>query len=695
MDYHTIGNIITEYLRVNEAIDVFLMKILSRQWWGNWVTPLNNGHIWLVEAFETYSTTLWREHLGGIDQYWEWLDFYIVLDDPTCNKETVYRSPGEMVLNYVTWAKGAYILHMLRYEYGDSLFFETMRDFGQKCAYGNASTEDFQAIWEEHTNENLEWFFHQWVYEPGYPNLFWDWTNFQLSENQFEMRCCINQVHDVGPAAFKLPVTLELQFADGIERMKFFMDSSDTTFTVQTNQMPLNALLDPDIALLKKTTQVEKHFKLLDYSLEEVGGNGDASWDPGEVAHIKLNLSYEGMEAQTVGVRIEPGREHIEIVNEMISFENISDGDTLKVFDQPLEIKASGTAEAGMTKLYFHISRGGVEMQTDSIYVALGKAEILFVDDDGGKDYEQFFMNAFVQMDVFINTWDEKVRLNPPSITANDHSILIWSTGDTRENTLNHDEQQAISNYIDSGGQVIICGQNIGYDLMENGDETDSLFYTEVLCAEYISDSDNVSVLTGQPDDSVFKGALVSLQGSLGTTDPISADVIQAIFPSKGIINFGGRQDKRAGIGWSDPNGTSGVVYMTYGLEAVKGPYDTTATNLLYRCLSWLDLVTEVEQCNENTFPTDFMFYPNYPNPFNPGTKIRFDVPEVQHIKIEIFNVLGQRIHVLWDGLKQAGSHEINWNGCDASGNEASSGIYFIRFKTENRTFFRKAIKMK
>jgi len=77
--------------------------------------------------------------------------------------------------------------------------------------------------------------------------------------------------------------------------------------------------------------------------------------------------------------------------------------------------------------------------------------------------------------------------------------------------------------------------------------------------------------------------------------------------------------------------------------------------------------------------PTDFNLSQNYPNPFNASTQIRYTLPEAAHVKIEIFNVLGQRVKVLVDEFQTAGYKQILWDGRNEKGQGVSSGVYLYK----------------
>ena len=75
--------------------------------------------------------------------------------------------------------------------------------------------------------------------------------------------------------------------------------------------------------------------------------------------------------------------------------------------------------------------------------------------------------------------------------------------------------------------------------------------------------------------------------------------------------------------------------------------------------------------------PTDYALLPNFPNPFNPQTEIRFQLPVAGPISLRLYNVLGQEIAVLSEGFRTAGYHRLRWDGRDAAGRPAASGPYF------------------
>ena len=74
-----------------------------------------------------------------------------------------------------------------------------------------------------------------------------------------------------------------------------------------------------------------------------------------------------------------------------------------------------------------------------------------------------------------------------------------------------------------------------------------------------------------------------------------------------------------------------------------------------------------------------FALLPNYPNPFNPITTIRYEIASREHVELRVFDVSGALVRTLVDEAKAAGAYSLEWNGRDDRGTPVSSGVYFYR----------------
>ncbi|MEJ2636121.1 MAG: FlgD immunoglobulin-like domain containing protein, partial [Calditrichia bacterium] len=95
------------------------------------------------------------------------------------------------------------------------------------------------------------------------------------------------------------------------------------------------------------------------------------------------------------------------------------------------------------------------------------------------------------------------------------------------------------------------------------------------------------------------------------------------------------------------------------------------------------------------TVPLAFQLYQNYPNPFNPVTNVRFSLSRLVKVRLDIYNVLGQRVRTLVDREMAAGAYRLQWDGRNDAGNYLGSGIYFYRIWAGDYVKTRKMILMR
>jgi hypothetical protein len=88
--------------------------------------------------------------------------------------------------------------------------------------------------------------------------------------------------------------------------------------------------------------------------------------------------------------------------------------------------------------------------------------------------------------------------------------------------------------------------------------------------------------------------------------------------------------------------------------------------------------------------PDKYTLYQNYPNPFNPTTKIIYQLPENSNVRLEVYDILGNRVATLVNGFEIAGRHEVEFDG-----SKMASGIYIYQIKTSKYIAIKKMILMK
>ncbi len=126
------------------------------------------------------------------------------------------------------------------------------------------------------------------------------------------------------------------------------------------------------------------------------------------------------------------------------------------------------------------------------------------------------------------------------------------------------------------------------------------------------------------------------------------------------------RVHQTTGTTWEDASGTPAHFYKVAAVDFAGNESDPASPD-------------EITDGPEGALPASFALHQNNPNPFNPATSIRFDLPRAGDVRLEIFDVSGRRIAILAEGRREAGRHEVLWRGGDERGRPASSGVYFYK----------------
>lgn len=155
-----------------EGTELTVAHELSHQWFGDSVSVADWSDIWLNEGFATYSEGLWIEHLHGREALDEWAASQHA---DVVEYQSYMTPPGtpqaDDLFNGGVYVWGGLTLHALRLEVGDDAFFTIMRTYFERYQGGNVTTEDFVAVAEEVSGEELGEFFNLWLYSESIPSL--------------------------------------------------------------------------------------------------------------------------------------------------------------------------------------------------------------------------------------------------------------------------------------------------------------------------------------------------------------------------------------------------------------------------------------------------------------------------------------------------------------------------------------------
>jgi aminopeptidase N len=226
---------------------------LVHQWFGNKVTCGSWEDIWLNESFATYFTGIAYERIYP-DLYWKpWREIQMENSRGLPNQSIFVEdttSVGRIFSYPTTYAKGAMMLHTLRWKTGDDAFFQAVYNYmnDPKLAFGYARSSDFIRHIETTSGMDLGNFFEDWLYGSGHPNYTISWENISESE----IKVTVNQTQtDASVLFFDLPLPIRIQ--SGTEIQDFVLDNTfnGETFILNTDFQPDTLLFDADLWILK------------------------------------------------------------------------------------------------------------------------------------------------------------------------------------------------------------------------------------------------------------------------------------------------------------------------------------------------------------------------------------------------------------------------------------------------------------
>lgn len=154
----------------------------------------------------------------------------------------------------------------------------------------------------------------------------------------------------------------------------------------------------------------------------------------------------------------------------------------------------------------------------------------------------------------------------------------------------------------------------------------------------------------------------------------------------------------------SNPTGTiaSGGGHATDGHIVTRGIIAQTAVGIatdgsLEQRAGFLRILAVATDIFSGTDPRPYSFVlkQNYPNPFNPSTAIAYETVFPAWVRVTVYNMLGQIVDVLVDGMQLPGRHKILWQGTDRAGRPVASGIYVYRIDTGRMTATRKMLLLR
>lgn len=231
-----------------------LANQITRQWYGNLVSPAGRNHIWIANGTAKYAEILYQEHINGAGvMEGEIRDLYVdamtVTDAPVLQAARFEDYSPEFFA--VTGSKGATTIHMLRGVLGEENFGKLLKTIPDQFANKQITTDDYRKIAESLARQNLQGFFIQWLESTGAPEFKTEYTVYRTQKG-FRIRGKITQDLDT----FRMPVDLRIETEGNPEEKRIQVVGPQTEFVVETFGKPKRVIIDPNSRVLRMNPQM-------------------------------------------------------------------------------------------------------------------------------------------------------------------------------------------------------------------------------------------------------------------------------------------------------------------------------------------------------------------------------------------------------------------------------------------------------
>jgi aminopeptidase N len=246
---------------------------LAHMWYGDLITTKNWEHTWINEGFATYFDPLYFEHWRGTDEFQ--YKMLLALKAYLGEASGRYRRPivtrtytdAYDMFDGHSYAKGALVLHALRYELGDELFWRGIAHYTHKHAFRSIETEEFKLALEEETGASLDRFFDQWLKRAGHPDFEVSWS-YDKPLKLATVRVKQTQKTDGDTPVFRTPVDIHITTAGATNTYRVDIEKNDEEFHFPTPTRPKMVEFDHS-NWIPKTLKFEKKKDELLYQLEK------------------------------------------------------------------------------------------------------------------------------------------------------------------------------------------------------------------------------------------------------------------------------------------------------------------------------------------------------------------------------------------------------------------------------------------
>ncbi len=660
----TLGNYI---INGNGTYELTIAHELAHQWFGNAVSFLTFADVWLSEGFATYSEHLWKDKTQG----WQAACDYVAasyhqyyLNWEGSDPQTIYDPAFNSYFAPPSYEKAASVLHMLRLRLGHERFFELLQTWFDTYKHGNVVTSEFQAMAEEISGQDLEQFFHQWIYSAGIPSLEYSvWSN----NNCYSPLRIVAKTLSNTATPFHIEVPFRFQSESFTDSLLVLADPEGYVSNFAPSLTP-DAVLTPNYhnwALLRGITELKP-------SLAECLPSNSSVLLSWEAFMADAELKYNVYRRPT------------------------GSDDWLLLNAEPLAVLEFRdlTAQNGTSCQYAiaavdpegWISKLSDPMTATPVAFSFG-ANLLVVDEtrDGtgvninptDAMVDDFYSAALSP--IGFASWDVASQGLPGLEDLGNFRLVIWHAEDFSQHLL-IDHLNTLGGYLLGGGKIILSGWKTPSILTDkflqrfSGDA--SLVFDNSPCL-ISAQSEEYAELAVDPDKlvSAWNGMLPYVYTFGNVSDPLYTATMVPSAQGNGSC---------AALLHEDPGTDSFFVLFGFPLyfmqpEGVRALFQKLIPDLI-----------DLTPADDPATPPLAASLEVFPNPFRSSASLRISLPRKSPLSLTLYNLRGQAVRSIQAGVKAAGTYNFSLDYRDDHGSALPNGIYLLKMEHAGGSLSRK-----
>jgi aminopeptidase N len=369
---------------LNVSSDGLIAHELAHSWFGNLVTCRDWSDVWLNESFATFFEAAWAEHDLGLGDY-----LYEMFGNQQAYFQTWFqgvRRPlvtnryvdPDTLFDTYAYQRGAAVLNMLRFTLGEVRFWKAVRYYIRKYRWQNVNTAQLVTAIAESTGQNLQWFFDEWVFKLGHPEI--EITSSYDGAGSLKLK--VIQTATPQPTAsghefprfFTIPVDIAITTAAGERVHRVLIDKPEIEFTFVVDSKPLIVNFDRGNYVIKQVRFNRSDEELAYQAIHD----SDVMGRIRAVIQLKLRTSEAAVKAMSEALRDRFWGVRLEAVRSLSIVKNESAQAALVKAVNDRDARVRAAAIEGLAEFKDPMLSGlyATIIATDQSYAAVAEASL-------------------------------------------------------------------------------------------------------------------------------------------------------------------------------------------------------------------------------------------------------------------------------------------------------------------------------